>query len=116
MNNWKNETTLTAFIEDDNNEDFLDSLFFGLFEIEPKGLSECPYWLEAHQGCMVEYNRGYYEPLSIGDVRTFDGADYRYIDSQPLSEEVEHQADDGSLVYEYRGHSYLRIWTLVSDK
>ena len=112
MDNWKNKESLEKFIEDRNNEDMLDNMFFDMFEIASEGLVECPYWYEkyAHTDCMVEYNQGYYEPLAIGDIE--DG--YKYIDSFSLPEEQEHQADDGSLVYEYRGASFLRVWQPVS--
>ena len=111
-NNWYDtKESLEAFIEDPNNEDMLDNMFFQLFEIESDGLTECPYWYEEHAktDCMVEYNRGYYEPLAIGTIK--DG--YKYIDSISLPEEQEHQAEDGSLVYEYRGASFLRVWEPV---
>ena len=109
---WINKEKLTAFIEDRNNEDMLDTMFFDLFEIEPTGLTECPYWYEeyAKNDYMVEYQSGYYEPLEIGTIR--DG--YKYIDSISLPEEQEHQAEDGSLVYEYRGASFLRVWQPVN--
>ncbi len=68
---------------------------------------ECPYWIENYMGdCLCEYIEGYYEPLKIGKIMK----GYKYIDSQPLPEEIEHQAEDGKCAYEYRGHSFLRIW------
>ena len=111
-NTWyDNRKTLEAFIEDRANEDQLDNMFFDLFEIEADGLTDCPYWFEkyAKDDYMVEYIPGYYEPLAIGTI--CDG--YKYIDSISLPEEQEHQAEDGSLVYEYRGHSFLRVWQPV---
>jgi len=111
MDNWKNKESLEKFIEDRNNEDMLDNMFFELFEIAATGLTEVPYWIDNQpDGCMVEYNQGYYEPLAIGTIQ--DG--YKYIDSISLPEEQEHQAEDGSLVYEYRGYSFLRVWQPVS--
>ena len=109
---WINKEKLTAFIEDRNNEDMLDTMFFDLFEIAPTGLTDCPYWFEkyAKDDYMVEYQSGYYEPLEIGTIR--DG--YKYIDSISLPVEQEHQAEDGSLVYEYRGASFLRVWQPVN--
>ena len=112
MYNWKNKESLEKFIEDRNNEDILDNMFFESFEIAATGLTEAPYWYEKYYrtDCMVEYNQGYYEPLEIGAIR--DG--YKYIDSISLPEEQEHQAEDGSLVYEYRGTSFLRVWQPIS--
>ena len=112
-NKWyDNRKSLETFIEDRVNEDMLDNMFFELFEIAPTGLTEVPYWYEKYSktDCMIEYQSGYYEPLEIGTIR--DG--YKYIDSISLPEEQEHQAEDGSLVYEYRGPSFLRVWEPVS--
>jgi len=111
-NNWYDtKESLEAFIEDRSNENMLDNMFFDLFEIETEGLTERPYWVDNQpDDCMVEYQAGYYEPLEIGTIR--DG--YKYIDSISLPEEQEHQAEDGSLVYEYRGPSFLRVWEPVS--
>ncbi len=87
-------------------------LYFDLDGREAKealngGRFECPYWMENYVGgCLCEYIEGYYEPLKIGTIMK----KYKYIDSQPLPEEIEHQADNGDLIYEYRGPSFLRIW------
>ena len=64
---------------------------------------------------MCEYNTGYYEPLNIGDIVDHKGEQWIYIDSTLLSQEMEHQAESGELVYEYRGSSYLRIFAKLPN-
>jgi hypothetical protein len=64
---------------------------------------------------LCEYNTGYYEPLNYGDIVRYNGKDYVYVDSVSLPEEMEHQADNGELCYEYRGSSYLRIFTPINQ-
>ena len=99
-------------------EDVFDNMFFEMFEINPIKLSPIPYWL-ANFECndltiMVEYHTGYHETyFTIGDIIAIEGKRWKYIDTQLLTVEVEHQAEDGSLVYEYRGQSFLRILELI---
>jgi len=111
-NNWyANKESLQAFIEDSDNEDMLDNMFYESLEIAATGLTEVPYWADNQpDDCMVEYIQGYHEPFAIGTIR--DG--YKYIAWISLPEEQEHQAEDGSLVYEYRGVSFLRVWQPVN--
>ena len=86
-------------------------------------LFEVPYWaLEGSidyaingrydydpEHLMAEYVSGYYEPNNYGDILTRNNKEYKYIASVSLPNEMEHQADDGGLVYEYRGSSFMRI-------
>jgi len=62
-----------------------------------------------------QYQPGYYEPLNYSDIIQVDGNSYRYIGSIPLPKEIEHQADNGNLTYEYRGYSYVRILEKITD-
>lgn len=97
-------------------EDYFDEMFFNLYEISENELTYVPYWIEEYCGndnIRVEYIEGYYEPRNYGDTIKLEGRTWRYIDSQSLPEEIEHQTDDGGLVYEYRGYSFLRILELV---
>ncbi len=109
-------------------QEYLDSRFAHLFFDLDGGrekdaldgkLFEIPYWIEKYQNqqedsiFMAQYIPGYHEPLKYGDEEVFDEITYRYVDSQSLDEEEEHQAEDGKCVYEYRGYSFLRIWKRV---
>jgi len=119
MNTYFSTTdNLKSFIDNPDNESYLNHCFSELYEIDLDGLSECPYWIEPYymqaEDYQVQYIDGYWEPRRIGEVITIDGVNYLYVDSQPLPEEIEHQADDGGLVYEYRGYSYLRILKPIS--
>ena len=95
----------------DGVEDWLDSIFAEMYEIDLNEPCEVLYWIENYQDdkYMVEYNRGHYEPYRIGDTITINKIDYTYVDTVLLDEEVEHQIENGDLVYEYRGTSYLRV-------
>lgn len=95
-----------------------------LYEIALEGYSSLPYWIEpaglrdCNPECdsddyLVEYRADYYEPLSIGDTRTIEGVEYRYIDSVPLGAELELQSEDGKFAYAYQGESFLRVWERV---
>jgi len=108
-------------------EEYLDNNFaYLMFDLDGKGADLAlngeqfipPYWMEKYYNkftesgenkYLCEYIHGYHEPLQIGEVVD----EYKYIDSQPLLEEMEHQADNGDLVYEYRGPSFLRIWEKI---
>ena len=57
----------------------------------------------------IQYISGYHESKNYGDILEIEGEKYIYIDSISLSNEMEHEAEDGGLVYEYRGYSFLRI-------
>ena len=117
MNNWKSKETLQAFLEDSTNEAYLDHMFAETLEINLDGIWDAPYWYDKYYNqdtdYKVEYMRGYWEPLELGTIKEFDGDQYKYIDSISLPHEQEHQADDGSLCYEYRGSSFLRVWEPV---
>ena len=63
-----------------------------------------------------QYVSGYYEPNNYGDILTIDGKKYRYISSIGLDPDFEHQADNGGLAYDYRGHSFVRILDPEVDK
>jgi hypothetical protein len=109
---FKNKHNLEAWLDSEDSEEYRDTNFFELFEISESELTGAPYWLDEyydHDTVFVQYRSGYYEPRKIGDILNIDGAQYEYIDSQLLSEEMEHQAHDGGLAYEYRGSSFIRI-------
>jgi len=57
----------------------------------------------------IQYISGYHESQNYGDILEIEGEKYIYIDSISLSNEMEHEAEDGGLVYEYRGYSFLRV-------
>jgi hypothetical protein len=42
-----------------------------------------------------------------------EGKKLVFVDTVSLPEEVEHQADNGECYYEYRGASYLQIFTVL---
>jgi len=109
INPWGDKELLEEWLDLDESEEYRDDHFFDMFEIDPDELTECPYWIEKYEGMYVQYIPGYWEPKHYGDVLEIDGIEYEYIDSVLLSEEIEHQADNGGLVYEYRGSSFLRI-------
>jgi hypothetical protein len=119
MNNPRTKKALQKFIDDRKNESILDSWFANLFEIDLDKPCDKPYWIHEkeseYENCKVEYIPGYFEPLKIGDTCEIEGMKYKYIESIALPEEQEHQAEDGSLVYEYRGFSFLRLWQPVTD-
>ncbi len=115
-------------------QDYLDMNFAYLFfDLDGKAaeealggeLFEVPYWIDKYYNKTTESGENKYwaqyipdmfEDLNIGDIMFFEegtmapAGKYKYIDSVPLSEEVEHQADNGEFVYESRGYSFLRIW------
>ena len=62
-----------------------------------------------------QFINGIYEPNNYGDLICFDDQWYRYIASMPCSCEMEHQAQDGGLAYEYRGESFVRILEPISE-
>lgn len=64
---------------------------------------------------MAEYVSGHYEPHNYGDIIKKEGNQYRYIASIGLSNEMEHQSDDGGFVYEYRGSSFVRILEPIEE-
>lgn len=71
-----------------------------------------PYWIEQYEqsdDMYCQYREGFREKFQFGDVLEIDGERFEYIDCIGLDEEIEHQADDGGFVYEYRGPSFLRI-------
>ncbi len=83
--------------------------------LKNREMFDCPYWMEKYWDqynekgetkYWCEYVAGWFETIKVGDI--ING--YKYVDSQPLSEEIEHQAEDGKYIYEYRGYSFLRIW------
>ena len=113
---WKTEEQYQVWLDDPDTEEIRDLHFSELHEISLTEVCEVPYWIEEYaklDNYRVQYIPGYWEPKRVGDIIEIDGIEYRYIDSQPLPEEIEHQAEDGSLLYEYRGHSFLRILELV---
>ena len=128
---FKTKESLQEAIDNSENyegmEEYLDDNFaYLMFDLDVKGADLAlngeqfipPYWMEKYYNkftesgenkYLCEYIEGYHEPLQIGEVVN----EYKYIDSQPLPEEMEHQADNGDLVYEYRGPSFLRIWEKI---
>ena len=117
MKNPNTKEELQAWIEDRQNESILDRWFADLFEIDLDKPCDKPYWIhereEEYEDCLVEYIPGYWEHLEIGSICEINGIQYKYIESISLPEEQEHQAEDGSLCYEYRGLSFLRLWMPV---
>jgi len=119
MNAYENKNTLAEWLESKESEDYRDMNFaYSFFDLDGNdaiealngGYFEAPYWMESHEDAMCQYVPGYYEPMNYGDIVTIEGEDWEYYDGQSLTEEVEHQADNGECVYEYRGYSYLRIF------
>ena len=70
-----------------------------------------PYWIEEYSDeCMCDFVDGYYNSLEEGMVIEIEGSSFQYVGSVLLSEEMEHQAANGELVYEYRGPSFIRVY------
>ena len=120
---FRNKKALQRFIDNPRNEETLDKWYIERMEIPAENeIGEVPYWIEQFQDDQYrcEYRTGYYEPIQLQETRTrrdpITETDVlmMYIDSINLGEEVEHQADDGELVYEYRGFQYLRIWEIIT--
>lgn len=100
---------LQAWLDSNESEDMRDKNFSYLFEISLTDITECPYWIDEYSrndNIFVQHIDGYWEPRHYGDIIE---ERYIYIDTQLLSEEMEWQAEDGGLAYEYRGQSFLRI-------
>jgi len=117
----KNFTTgkkLTKFLESEKSQSWRDDNFFQMLEIEKTGYNPIPYWIEKYyrnDNYICEYSSGYYENLTINeDTITYNDNNYLYVDSISLDEEIEHQAENGELVYEYRGFSFLRIFKKIA--
>ena len=98
---------------DDKFQESLDANFFYLLlDVEERNendLYEKPYTIDRKDITHVQYVDGFHEPHKKGETLTINGEEYIYIDSQPLPAEMEHQADEGDLIYEYRGYSFLRL-------
>lgn len=62
----------------------------------------------------VQFVDGHYDGGNYGDILTIDGKQYVFVHSLGLPEEMEHQAENGDLAYEYRGTSFLRILKRLS--
>jgi len=71
--------------------------------------------LDEVYGVYVQRRNTYYEPCRLGQVLEVDGVHYIYVGSHTLPEEVEHQANDGGLAYEYRGTTYLRVLVQIEE-
>ena len=57
-----------------------------------------------------EYVEGYHWSLTQGDTVEKDGIKYTFLTTVLLSEGMEHQAEDGKCMYEYRGASFVAIY------
>lgn len=129
-NNNGTKKELEKYLESDKSEDYRDLNFaylmldldFGSTPTWEEALNQdkwfsVPYWLEKYSDdeYLAEYMPGYYEPLLIGVKKQYEDKEYELIDSHPLSEEIEHQAENGELAYEYRGYSFIRIWKQVKS-
>jgi len=127
-NNFATKESLEQFLESEESEDLKNQNFTSLmFDLDFGSTPTweeayyqgkwfpVPYWVEKYSSdeYLAEYQDGYYEPLAIGAIVKYEDNEYEYVDSQSLSEEIEHQAEDGELVYEYRGHSFFRIWKKI---
>jgi len=118
MKQFKTKENLEKFLESPESEDYREDNFHYLFLdcdncTNHYSLHAVPYWIEKYNkddNYQVEYVSGCFESLKIGEKHIIDKIEYEYVDSISLSEEIEHQADDGECVYEYRGFSFLRIW------
>ncbi len=119
---------MEEYLESDVSEDYRDANFAYLsFELD-NGTS--PTWEEVinnhayfevlkdvygdlADGTIGQYVSGYYDYLDYDDIVIVENKKYVYYDSKALSEEMEHQAEDGSLTYEYRGSSFMRLFKPV---
>lgn len=131
---------LRKWIDDysEDTEHYCDMNFAYLhFDLDGKAAEEAlnggyfsvPYWLETcrdsngdtietQDDWLCQYIPTHFEPMKIGTVVAVSldrekKREYEYIGSQTLPEEMEHQAEDGECVYEYRGYSFLRIFAPV---
>ena len=106
---YRDKESLESYLDSSDSEDFRDSYFASLYGLDLLKVFDVPYWIEKYMGKKAEYRPGFHEPHAIGEIIEIDHKHYKYIDSQLLPEEIEHQAHDGSLVIEFRGPSFLRI-------
>ena len=124
MDNIINQEQFEEYMDTPDGENYCDSNFaYLLLDIDGGDQWEAlngeyiyaPYWYRENEPSRPEYRaqyvRGYYEPMNYGDIVTIDGKEHQYCDGVLLSAEMEHQLSNGELVYEYRGNSYLRIFT-----
>jgi hypothetical protein len=73
---------------------------------------DLPYWLDDPKYTEGEYVVSLcygYHATSVYDTK-FSGELYSFIESVPLSDEIELQADDGGLCYYYVGPIGLEVW------
>lgn len=82
------------------NEGSIDYSLTGDQDYDPDKV-KCQYW------------NGYSWGYQYGDEKIIEGKKYKHITTVSLPEEMEHQNDDGSSFYEYRGPSFLAIWEEV---
>lgn len=123
FNHFENAETLDNFLDSNESEAYRDQNFvYLMFDIDTEyegvlneDIVSVPYWVEEYQDekFSCQYINGYYENLHLGDIVTFENKQYKYIDSILLPAEMEHQADNGEYVYEYRGFSFMRIFEVL---
>ena len=118
---------MEEYLKSNESEDYRDANFAYLcFEVD-NGSS--PTWQEVMNnnayfevsqdvynvgdGAIGQYVSGFYDYMDYGDIVLFEDKRYIYYDTKSLTPEIEHQAEDGSLAYEYRGSSFMRLFKPV---
>ncbi len=110
LEDYLNNNFIYLFFDTDNQEEIEKILNGDIVE-------GCPYWLEQwkdNDNIFIQYHEGYYYTVKPGDIVTEDNINYKLLDTIPLPEEMEHQADDGGLVYENRGYSFMSIFKRIN--
>ena len=116
MNYFENGEVFQDAIDNGLLEDYCDINFHGLFLDcacdNDMDIHDIPYWIGKYykkEDIYCQYIIGTYNRYREGDIFTENGRTYECIGTAILDNEIEHQAENGDLVYEYRGDSFLRI-------
>lgn len=117
---FRNQRALQALVDKDYVEQidiFLDHLVEEDFRLAYENIE--PDFIQVDfdlDKLCAKFVQGYYWPYASGDIVEIDGAKLRYLDSLPLSEEIELQANDGGLVYLYTGPRFIAYFELLEGE
>jgi hypothetical protein len=111
---FKDKETFEKFLDTPEGEDFINRHVEDLYEISLEGLFEIPYWMEEWKGQNVVgiWVNSYW---TLPNPFEYEGKKYKVVGSQPLSEEIEFQLDNGELYYHYVGFSYIAVLDEVTE-
>ena len=127
-NPYKSKETLKYVLFDTiKGDEIVEQNFKALYELEMNGAAPMPYWIDQYNDeHILEHVDGMYDGLTEGQTKK-KGSDllvntkwennpiykdkiFVYVDSMNGVQEMEFQAEDGSLVYYNIGLNYFRIW------